>query len=285
MILCCNHIAWNFEIHQNRPKLPWLMLIHGFMGSGRVFTPLMKRLKQFCNPVTVDFPGHGESGGGPNSERYRTERLTDSLQILVSRLGHSPLFLHGYSMGGRLALQYAISHQNQLKGLILESSTAGIGQEWQREERRKLDEERAIQILSNYPLFLERWHRLSLFQPRPGVNNETENRGTRRHRLYEQIMREQSPQAIAAVLRGFGTGSMPSLVHRLQDLYLPVCLLSGEADEKFCSIHTDMNQLLPDSRLRIVPGSGHRVHLDRPALWANEIETFINHVNHELDTE
>lgn len=283
MILYCNHIAWHFEIHQKNPDLPWLMLLHGFMGSGEVFTPLLKRLKLFCNPVIVDLPGHGESGGGPNSEKYRTEKLTESLHILLGRLDLAPLFLHGYSMGGRLALQYAIIHQRRLKGLILESSTPGIDQEVLRAERRELDEDRARQILTNYPAFLEQWHRLPLFQSGPRTPDEALTTRNRHRELYERVMREQSPRTVAAVLRGFGTGSMPSLVHRLQDLYLPVCLLSGEADKKFCTVHTGMDRMLPDSRLRIIPRSGHRVHLDRPAHWATELETFINRDYHEMD--
>ena len=47
-------ISYHFDIHQEIEKLPYLVLLHGFMGSGRQFDHLIPRLKKFCNPITID---------------------------------------------------------------------------------------------------------------------------------------------------------------------------------------------------------------------------------------
>ena len=72
------------------------------------------------------------------------------------------------------------------------------------------------------------------------------------------------PAGLAAALRGLGTGTLPPLWERLEELAMPVNLVVGERDAKFRAIAEAMAVRLPDARLVIVPGSGHAVHLEAP---------------------
>jgi pimeloyl-ACP methyl ester carboxylesterase len=54
------------------------------------------------------------------------------------------------------------------------------------------------------------------------------------------------------------------LYARLPTLHIPVLLIAGVLDTKFTAIARHMAQALPQSQLRIVPGAGHTVHLERP---------------------
>jgi 2-succinyl-6-hydroxy-2,4-cyclohexadiene-1-carboxylate synthase len=86
----------------------------------------------------------------------------------------------------------------------------------------------------------------------------------------EQRLRS-TPAGLAAALRGLGTGALPSLWDRLDELTLPVDLVVGERDAKFRATAEGMAAGLPAARLHVVAGAGHAVHLEAPAAVAEVI--------------
>ena len=51
----------------------------------------------------------------------------------------------------------------------------------------------------------------------------------------------------------------------------PVRLLAGALDSKFVAINRQMAALLPQADLRIIPGAGHTIHLEQPALFLQAV--------------
>ena len=76
------------------------------------------------------------------------------------------------------------------------------------------------------------------------------------------------PHGLARSLRILGLGRMPDLWPRLPALELPVRLVVGERDEKFCTIARKMADRLAHATIEIVPGAGHNVGLERPEALA-----------------
>jgi len=85
-------------------------------------------------------------------------------------------------------------------------------------------------------------------------------------------------RGLANSLRGVGTGAQPALYGRLSELDIPVLLIAGELDSKFCGIARWMSQELPQARLSIVPGAGHTVHLEQRAIFADLVKAFCTRV-------
>ncbi|HET6528890.1 MAG TPA: 2-succinyl-6-hydroxy-2,4-cyclohexadiene-1-carboxylate synthase [Balneolaceae bacterium] len=255
-------------LHQRESKLPYLLMLHGFMGDHRVFDHLIKDLSEFCNPVTIDLLGHGKSSKPEQLDHYNeTSQINDILGV-IEKLDITPLFLFGYSMGGRLALKTALSSPQTFKGLILESTTCGIVDEYERKERRDNDEQRARQIEKNFEKFLSKWQNLELFQsPLPSSKKLTDH--------YRDIQHSQHPNAISASLRGFGTGSMAPACDQLKNLDLPVLLMAGTEDEKYQRINGFMAEQLPKATFSSIK-AGHRTHLDNPKEFVSEINNFIS---------
>lgn len=260
--------TYHIEVHQHHEGLPLLVLLHGFMGSGEVFTHLVPDLKKFANPVTIDLLGHGSTEGDPLPERYNLYEQTEDLFTILHNFHPDPVFLHGYSMGGRLALHYALAFPNTIRGLILESTTWGIDDAGERAERQKLDEQRARAIEADYKRFLNFWTRLPLFDNGIDVPASRQNR-------YEKIQQSQMPSSMSNSLIGFGTGVMPSAKSGLDKLDIPVLILAGEADDRYCSLAKEMDQMIPDSRASIIERAGHRIHMENPGAFLSELESFI----------
>lgn len=256
------------KIYQRESELPYLLMLHGFMGDHRVFDHLLEGLGKFCNPVTLDLLGHGESSKPKELDRYNEkEQIHDILGVINKLDNATPLFLFGYSMGGRLALKTALSSPQIFKGLILESANCGITNEAERIKRRKADEQRAGQIEQNFEKFLSEWQNLELFQSSVPPNKELA-------KDYRDIQRSQSPKAIAASLRGFGTGSMAPVCDQLKNLDLPVLLMAGSDDQKYQRINRDLESKLPKAKFISIKAS-HRIHLDNPAVFVQEIKKLL----------
>jgi 2-succinyl-6-hydroxy-2,4-cyclohexadiene-1-carboxylate synthase len=260
-------ISYHIDIHQNDESLPGLVLLHGFMGSGENFTHLISELKSFCNPITIDLLGHGKTEGAELHYRFSTKEQVADVTKLISEQLTLPVFLYGYSMGARLALQLALHRPDLYKGLILESGTFGIEGETEQQARQALDARRSDAIMGNFKGFLKEWTEMPLFN--------SSNADPELIEKTKEIQKQQNPFWVANSLQGFGTGTMPCVRERLGELPMPVQLIVGEKDSKFLHINRQMEKEIPNSELSVVKEAGHRVHLDQPEHLITQIKNFI----------
>lgn len=254
MRLFAQSVDYSVTLHQSKPELPTLLMLHGFMGSSRVFDHLIPQLTSFSNPLTIDLIGHGNTRTPDDPRLYRTANQVSQLKSVLKRLRLEPLCLYGYSMGGRLALQLATAQPEMFSRLILESTHCGLSSQEERESRAATDQKRAEELLSNKQKFLEQWSALPLFAQTPEPYKT----------LYKEISEMQDAKSMAYSLREFGSGVMPAVCHKLPTLQLPVHLVAGSQDPAYVSRMTKMSGRIADSHLYIVDDAGHRVHTDQP---------------------
>jgi 2-succinyl-6-hydroxy-2,4-cyclohexadiene-1-carboxylate synthase len=169
-------------------------------------------------------------------------------------------------MGGRIALYSAFS--GYFRALILESASAGLADATERDQRRHSDEILAASIERNgIEAFVRHWENLPLFASQRALPADI------RQELRVQRM-SNTTTGLAHSLRGMGTGMQPGLHTQLPTLDLPVLLIAGELDPKFCAIAQHMGQLLPQSQVQIVANAGHAVHLEQPLTFQKLVKAF-----------
>ena len=135
-----------------------VLLFHGFSGSLEDWLDISTSLDSRFNYTGVDLIGHGKSDSPTDAAKYYPDILVRYIDDILNCLSISKVILLGYSMGGRAALFYAVKQLGKIKGLILESTTAGIENEKDRNERIKSDEELAQYIEKhNIENFVELW--------------------------------------------------------------------------------------------------------------------------------
>jgi 2-succinyl-6-hydroxy-2,4-cyclohexadiene-1-carboxylate synthase len=234
-----------------------LVLLHGFGGTHRAWDAVEEHLSaQRYRPLALDLPGHGELADAPRPITFDG--------CVESVLARSPehFVLAGYSMGGRIALQLALATPARVKRLVLVAATAGIEDEQERARRRESDSALAKQLETGcYEQFIESWRAQPLFANEPAHVSALARADQRRNR----------PDALAAVLRGIGTGEMQPLWHRLPELQMSVVVLVGDRDVKFQVAGRRMVELMPRAELRVVPGA-HHLPLESPRAVAKAIE-------------
>jgi 2-succinyl-6-hydroxy-2,4-cyclohexadiene-1-carboxylate synthase len=212
--------------------------------------------------------GHGRSDAPNDPQRYSIEHCQEDIITALRELDvkQGEAILLGYSMGGRIALYSAFS--GFFRAVILESASPGLASAAERTMRRDSDNALADRIeRDGLAAFIAYWEQLSLFASQSALPRET------RENLHEQRMHNR-PAGLANSLRGVGTGMQPSLHDKLQELSIPVLLIAGELDTKYCAIARHMAAVLPNSTLHIVNNAGHTVHLEQPAIFAAHIREF-----------
>ena len=249
------------------------MVLHGFTGSTETWADLGSRIGARCMVIAVDLPGHGLSTSPMSPERYDLNRLCDDLVRVMDAIQVDRTSILGYSMGGRAALRMALNRPERIAGLVLESTSPGIENEAEREARARSDEELAEFIeREGMEAFVNRWEMLSLWESQRSLPVEARER-LRRQRLMG------SPAGLAGSLRGAGAGAEEPVAARLGEIEGPALLIAGELDSKYARIMREMHEAMRDSRIVIVKGAGHSVHLEHPGEFAAAVGDFVDEVN------
>jgi pimeloyl-ACP methyl ester carboxylesterase len=111
-----NGIRLYYETHgQGRP----LILLHGGLGSGEMFGPLLPALAEGRQVIAVDLQGHGRTAD--IDRPISIELMADDIAALVDHLGLDRPDVMGYSLGGGVAFQAAVRHPEVVGRLVLVS--------------------------------------------------------------------------------------------------------------------------------------------------------------------
>lgn len=242
-----------------------VVFIHGFMGSSADWEEVAVRLAPRLHIVAVDLPGHGRSAhsGGAVSMGAIVRPLEETLEFLkIGRCG-----VIGYSFGGRVAMHLALRQPERCEWLVLESASPGISAPGERAARIASDERWAARLEEGLSdALLREWYRQPVFRSldaRPDLVN----------RLL--AMRQSSDaRALAAVLRGAGTGRQQPLWNELESLSMPVLSIAGALDAAYVQTANAIGSLVPRGRTAIVPEAGHTVHLEQPEAFAALVAGF-----------
>ena len=237
---------------------PPLVLLHGFSGSTRTWDDVRHELARSATVVALDLIGHGRSAAPTDPARYSLEHAATDLTSLLDALGFESVDVLGYSMGGRVALQFAVACPRRVRSLIMESASPGIEDPVGRQQRIRRDTELAQRILDQgIEVFVAEWEQQPLLALAEHIPEAVRER-RQRHRL------ANNPQGLANSLRGMGAGQQAPLWSTLPELSLPVTLIVGENDFRYRDIAERMHALLPWAHLEVVANAGHTVHVDQP---------------------
>ena len=96
-----------------------LIMLHGWAMHSGLWTPLLSPLTNHFQLHLVDLPGHGHSGA---VEPYTLDEITGAVARALDTV-RSPLTLLGWSLGGAVALAWALAAPSRIARLILTGTT------------------------------------------------------------------------------------------------------------------------------------------------------------------
>jgi pimeloyl-ACP methyl ester carboxylesterase len=100
------------------PAGPPLVCVHGYTSSADAFNGLARHFRNLFHIIAPDVRGHGESQWSSDGAYTYRDQAGD-LAAFVDRLGLGQFVLLGTSMGGIIAMTYAMEHGQRLRALVL----------------------------------------------------------------------------------------------------------------------------------------------------------------------
>jgi pimeloyl-ACP methyl ester carboxylesterase len=112
-----NGINLYYETHgSGRP----LILLHGGLGSGEMFGPVLPLLAEHHQVVAVDLQGHGRTADIDRPIDIRL--MAGDIAALIDHLRLATPDVVGYSLGGGVALQTAAQYPTKVRRLVMVSA-------------------------------------------------------------------------------------------------------------------------------------------------------------------
>ena len=219
-----------------RPGLP-VIFCHGSGGSHQHWLFQLKGLKEAANPLAVDLPGHGRSGGRPLNT---VQGYSDWLHRFKSAAGINKFVLGGHSLGGAITLDYALRYGEHLSALILVGTGARL--KVLPAFLKALDEGYVPPALADY-----------LYGPEAGAVLLKSGR---------QEVLATNPDQYHADLNACNNFDV---MEKLPQILPPVLIICGSEDKLTPVKYSKyLHEHLKGSRLKIIKGAGHMVMVEKP---------------------
>ena len=248
------------DINENPIYDYTLICAHGWGSSSIIYSYLLKMLGPYFRVIAYDMKGHGFSDAEPDT--YDLGLFTEELAQIVDYFNPKNLILIGHSMGSAIVQNYLCLNPDRANAAVLLSSASNF-----REPIPRL-----------FPLMFHRMdERVKNLLLHISMNLLESNSV---HPKYLNLIREQRKSMPYQVFRL----SLLNTVYawkkdeELKKLETPILLMVGEKDH-FTSVKDSMQlrELIPNSRLVILPDSRHDLLLENGRDVANLVKEFVEY--------
>jgi esterase len=93
-----------------------LVILHGLLGSADNWRSMSRRLGAHYKVFAIDLRNHGRS---PHSDIFDYDVMTADLREFMEQQALRRIMLLGHSMGGKVAMQFAIDYSEQVDRLVI----------------------------------------------------------------------------------------------------------------------------------------------------------------------
>lgn len=237
----------NAAVESGQPGYPWLVFLHGFSGDRDEWRTVGEAFPAWPR-LYLDLPGHG---GSADIAVDGFTGVSELLQATLNSYNILGYWLVGYSLGGRVAMNFACQPRAGLRGLIVEGGHPGLQDEASRQAR-----------LINDSAWAERFRREPLAQVFADWYQQPvfASLNAAQRASLVALRRRNNGATLAAMLEATSLAQQADLRPSLQARDFPFHYLCGERDAKFRAI---AQALAAD--IHIIHHAGHNAHRDNPA--------------------
>ncbi len=245
---------------------PPLVLLHGYTGAVHDFALQIETLAQRRRVFAIEHRGHGRSSGSGDPSTYTVDHIVDDTLAWVHDIvapDDQPFDLLGHSMGGRVAMRFALARRDLLRSLILMDTTAwtfgDVDVEWRAAAMDFLATIEADQPPPRTPPTPE--DELIDARVPPSWTDE-------KWRIREQM----DPMAQRALGIQLFEDNLDRVDHQLGDIPCPTTVIAGEFDEPYVSHGPQLAAAIPGAAFVMIDGAYHSPQLSHGAEWLRAID-------------
>jgi len=241
---------------------PALVFVHGWSCDRSYWSAQLPYFARNHQVVAIDLAGHGESG--LDRKEWTMGAFGDDVVAVAVKLKLRRLVLIGHSMGGIVILKAALKMPERVLGLVAVDEFFNLEKKSTSEEIEKL----LAPLRSNFSEVMGNWVR-TVFTPKSDP------------RLIERIVADMSASPPSVSL-GAATGAdgmlefefnmENRLIRTLRELKAPIIFINSDSEPTVVEIN---KKYLPSFNAKVVPGVGHFVMLEVPAIFNSLLEESI----------
>jgi len=238
-----------------------VVLLHGLGGGADSWAPVVEALAPRYRVLAWDMPGYGES---PPLKEMSFPALAGALLALMDAHGVDAAHLVGHSMGGMVAQEFAATHPERVRALVLSATSPAFGRpggDWQkaflRERLAALDAGQSLVDLA--PAMVAAL-----------VGDDPDPEGVE---LAVACLARVPEATYRAAMRCLVTFDRRDALGRIA---VPTLLLAGEKDTTAPPAMMErMAGHIPGARYQCIPGAGHLANLERPTAFSTAVLEFL----------
>jgi len=252
------------------------VLVHGFTGSRDDFREHVPELAGLGRTLALDQRGHGGTTNSGRAEDYTLDGLVADLAAAFDALGLARADLLGHSLGGMVALRFALAHPARVASLVLMDTSARplaipVIPDHVRDPLLKLLREQGVAAL------LPAMRARPASEVPPSMRRCIAEMGD--EVFWERTRRKleaMDPMAWEALL-GVLAAHEPATA-RLGEIRCPTLVLVGAEDTPFLAPAEELARGIAGAAHVTIPDAAHSPQLENPPAWAAAIRAHLARV-------
>ena len=238
-----------------------VIFLHGLSDSWHSFESVLAALPHDIHAFALSMRGHGDSERPASG--YTIKDFAADVAEFVKVQNLKSVYVVGHSMGGMVAQQFALDQPQLTKGMVLIDTDANFNDNPGMPEffQQSLKLEGAID-----KKFMDEFQKSTLSKP---IDPD----------YYNLLVAEGMKMPAAAFKSAFAGMMRADFRDELKKIKVPVLIFWGDKDN-MCSLR-DEEQLLKgiaNAKFMIYENTGHALHWEEPARFANDLSSFIRNV-------
>jgi pimeloyl-ACP methyl ester carboxylesterase len=234
---------------------PTFVFVHGWQGDRAVWRDIVAALGPEIRSITVDQRGSGESNAAPGP--YALERLSTDLHELITSLDVAPVVIVGHSMGGTVALRFAVDYPQATQGLVLIAPVPASGGSF---SERRVEYLRAT---AGDPVAVRAWLARTLSAEHDAAT-------------LDRLCAAAALTPREAALGSFASWGFADFADATRRIVAPALVIAPEHDAAE-SVERNVAALLPNAEYVVLPKGAHYAIVEQPQEIAELIRRFLQH--------
>jgi pimeloyl-ACP methyl ester carboxylesterase len=243
---------------------PDVLLIGGLTDVVESWQPQLDGLADRYRLTTYDNRGFGLSSMPLESEPFTMATMTQDAVDLLDHLGIDQAHVAGFSGGGAVAQQLAITHPERVRSLVLNGTFDHMDglqvrqtNMWRRIMRSAPDERTLLEDFFTF-----------IYSPAAHESGWVDE-------AVEEVLASGAEISVDAVERSLDAYQAHDARQGLPHVSAPALVLAGECDlgapPRVCKRVAD---LIPGAEYEVLPGAGHQQFQEDPDLWNGRVDAF-----------
>jgi 3-oxoadipate enol-lactonase len=245
------NIAYTLSGNENNPKM---VLLHGLFLNSDCWKYQLPEFEKNFHILRFDLRGHGRSTK-PSSQFSIRDYIDDMSALLNHLQWNNDLYIVGHSLGGMIALVYAVENPEKIKKMVVADSFSHVTHDAITD---------VISRVNTNPL-----EKFAMGISTRGLKPYNEELAKYIASLVTDHMTKEDCLAATAASAGF------TMSKYLKNVKIPTLLLVGKDDVTTPTWASGMlDDWLPQSKMVIIPNSAHLTIFDHPTEFNNYTKEF-----------